>query len=90
MNGPDQPYSERDFAPENTGVRGDHLQIKMLIEAIDLVLLKAMQLQGLLALMAHSAVDDEVIPAHRLAVCQIASDLSQDVIAAVTAAIGTH
>ena len=77
MNGLNQLSNEGHFAPERDNRA----------ELFDLIISKGMQLQGLLALMIHSAVDDEVMPAHRLATCQIAWDLTSVLVCAASDAI---
>lgn len=90
MNGPDQLTDERHFLPgEDLSAAASRSHLSDVMDAIDLILTKSGQLQGLLAFMTHLAVDEEVIPAHRMAVCQIAVGLTEDILLAATSALQT-
>jgi hypothetical protein len=62
-------------------------ELRALDRAFDRIVAKGRQLAALLALMTITAVDDEVVPMHRLAACQLAYQLTEEMISAAMAAI---
>jgi hypothetical protein len=77
MNGPEQSIHNH----------GDQFQHTPYFEAFDRVITKGRQLQALLALMTITAIDEEVIPANRMTACQLAFDLTAEIVSAVDIAI---
>jgi hypothetical protein len=55
--------------------------------AFDRILEKGGQLSALLALMIQTAVDEEVLPVHRAIACQLAWELTSEILTAATAAL---
>lgn len=88
MNGLPQSSEESAYAsPKNIRDEEDHSTRQQLNNAFDRMLIKGGQLQALIALMTRAASDAGVIPIYNATACQLAFDLSSELLAAMTDAL---